>query len=283
MNGQELIQVNLQLPASALDSLSRLAEQLRLLTAVSRQQSAAAQQAREQGENRFFDPERFQALQLGTDIPEIREPRTAARAVEPVADAEQAAVQMTAEELARDVPVHAEVFREVPAPEGAGTTADRYLEDPAQAGPPDSGTPGDVGAVRSDIQEKSAAQAVRQEVDEPAGEIPAVRTGGGRQVPDPPAIRLEPESRIPEPEMAREEMAVWDAVPLAVRAGMASDTAAPSDAGLVIAAGPDTPQSRWTGLEEKVTAAGPAPVTAESVSLAFQRDGRRYDNGFPLY
>ena len=26
-----------------------------------------------------------------------------------------------------------------------------------------------------------------------------------------------------------------------------------------------------------------APLTAEAVSLAFQRDGRRYDNGFPLY
>ena len=34
---------------------------------------------------------------------------------------------------------------------------------------------------------------------------------------------------------------------------------------------------------EELTSAGPAPLTAESVALAFQRDDRRYDNGFPLY
>ena len=33
MEERELVRINLQLPASALDSLSRLAEQLRLLTA----------------------------------------------------------------------------------------------------------------------------------------------------------------------------------------------------------------------------------------------------------
>ena len=36
-------------------------------------------------------------------------------------------------------------------------------------------------------------------------------------------------------------------------------------------------------VAEELVAAGPAPLTAESVSLAFRRDGRRYDCGFPLY
>lgn len=34
---------------------------------------------------------------------------------------------------------------------------------------------------------------------------------------------------------------------------------------------------------EQLLSAGPAPLTAEAVSLAFRRDDRRYDNGFPLY
>ena len=51
----------------------------------------------------------------------------------------------------------------------------------------------------------------------------------------------------------------------------------------LVTAEPDMPQSRWTGITEELVTPGPAPLTAESVSLAFQRDGRRYDNGFPLY
>ena len=46
---------------------------------------------------------------------------------------------------------------------------------------------------------------------------------------------------------------------------------------------PEALKSRWTGVAEELVAAGPAPLTAESVSLAFRRDGRRYDCGFPLY
>lgn len=34
---------------------------------------------------------------------------------------------------------------------------------------------------------------------------------------------------------------------------------------------------------ERLVAEGPAPLTAEAVSLAFCRDDRRYDTGFPLY
>lgn len=283
MNNQELIQVNLQLPASALDSLSRLAEQLRLLTASSRQQSAAAQQVREQEENQFFDPERFRTLRQGTDMPGIRQPLAAARAVGYMADAEEAVVQMAAAEPARAVPVHAEVTEEVSAPEGAGCRMDQYPEDPAQAGPPDSSAPDAAEAVCPDMQEGPSAQAVRQELVDPAGEIPVVRTEEERQVSDPQTVRMEPESRIPEAEMVWEQTETWDAVPTAVRAEAPSDIAAPSDAEPAITAGPDMPQSRWTGLKEELAAAGPVPLTVESVSQAFQRDGRRYDNGFPLY
>lgn len=37
------------------------------------------------------------------------------------------------------------------------------------------------------------------------------------------------------------------------------------------------------GIREELVQEGPAPLTAEAVSLAFRRDDRRYDRGFPLY
>ena len=46
---------------------------------------------------------------------------------------------------------------------------------------------------------------------------------------------------------------------------------------------PEAPGGSWQEVREELTYAGPAPLTAEAVSLAFQRDDRRYDNGFPLY
>ena len=46
---------------------------------------------------------------------------------------------------------------------------------------------------------------------------------------------------------------------------------------------PEAPGGSWPEVREELTYAGPAPLTAEAVSLAFQRDDRRYDNGFPLY
>lgn len=36
-------------------------------------------------------------------------------------------------------------------------------------------------------------------------------------------------------------------------------------------------------LSAEVPSAAPQPVTAEALSLAFRRDDRRYDSGFPLY
>ena len=46
---------------------------------------------------------------------------------------------------------------------------------------------------------------------------------------------------------------------------------------------PEAPGGAWSGVREELAYSGPAPLTAEAVSLAFQRDDRRYDNGFPLY
>ena len=50
---------------------------------------------------------------------------------------------------------------------------------------------------------------------------------------------------------------------------------------IVLVDGEQVPE--LTELLPQLTDVWTAPLTAEAVSQAFQRDGRRYDNGFPLY
>ena len=94
---------------------------------------------------------------------------------------------------------------------------------------------------------------------------------------------MEPDSQIPAAE------AVWagpDGPGPEVRAAQEEVRRAlqtPPGAVAELTAEPEALKSRWTGVAEELVAAGPAPLTAESVSLAFRRDGRRYDCGFPLY
>jgi len=116
---------------------------------------------------------------------------------------------------------------------------------------------------------------------------PAEAVSAGREpdtpVPDAPAVRMEPDSQIPAAE------AVWagpDGPGPEVRAAQEEVRRAletPPGAVAELTAEPEALKSRWTGVAEELVAAGPAPLTAESVSLAFRRDGRRYDCGFPLY
>lgn len=119
--------------------------------------------------------------------------------------------------------------------------------------------------------------------DMPAEEIPAVHPELEAQIPDAPAVRMEPESLIPDAEK------VWTGaeggdIPLpAAQAEALTGVETPLGAGAVITAQPGPPANRWTNMTEELVTAGPAPLTAEAVSLAFERDGRRYDNGFPLY
>ena len=100
---------------------------------------------------------------------------------------------------------------------------------------------------------------------------------------DPPRAEGDPKSAIPEAE------AVWvqaseDRREAEAAAGEAfAGPRAPEGAGFRMSEGPADLQSRWSGVTEELAAAGPAPLTAEAVSQAFRRDGRRYDNGFPLY
>ena len=282
MDAQELIQVNLQLPASALDSLSRLTEQLRLLTAeAARQGGLPAERALERGENRSFDPGQFQALRQEAGMAEVRQPLTAERAVESSPEMAAAVVQTREDALAADA-VRPEMQRDVYAPEGAERTVRQNMEDPAQAGSSSDGETAEAETVVPDMQEGPSAEAIRQEAERAMEEIPVVQTAVG-EISDPESAQPEAESRVPEAETAWEQAAMEGFAPSAVRADVRRDVPDPSGAGLPVSTGPEAPRSRWSGETETRTGAGDPPATAESLSLAFQRDERRYDNGFPLY
>ena len=118
------------------------------------------------------------------------------------------------------------------------------------------------------------ARAVQDRADSPPAETPLL---------DATAVWMEPESSIPEVESVWAAMETRDPDPAAVRAEAQAVMEPPQSAGFSIGTGPSDLQSRWGGITEELAVAGPAPLTAEAVSQAFQRDGRRYDNGFPLY
>lgn len=267
MDERELVRIDLQLPASALDSLSRLAEQLRLLTdAVNSRSERSAQPAQERAENTFFDATRFQSLQ-----PDTQSALPGRQSEITVLDMESA------------VPVRSQVVEKVSAPESAGREAAEYREGPAQAGPPGNGGIPEAEAAAPDMQNGYAAQTARKDSFEDPGDIPTARPEMNQDAPRLPEARLEPERQMPEADAEKVHMSTWDAMPSPVRGDVQPGAASPLGAGMVVTAEPDVPQSRWTGITEELVTPGPAPLTAESVSLAFQRDGRRYDNGFPLY
>lgn len=238
MDEQEQIKVSLQLPASALDSLSRLAEQLRKLTAAVSGWGRENSVPEEFVESGTFDPERFLALRQKAEQAESVRAKASSQLQDP--------------ELA-----------EAHFPEG--------MEDPATE------TDGGSAVEPEDRRE----EAVRE--TSPAEEIPTTHLAAEEVVPDPPAVRAEVEKQTADAGTAQARTEERD-IPLpAARAGRTEDVPMPQGAGVVVTAQPEPPANRWSGVTEELITAGPAPLTAEAVSLAFQRDGRRYDNGFPLY
>lgn len=246
MDGEKLIQVSLRIPPSALDSLSRLAEQLRLLAEAVNARPASAGQAAEaiREENTFFDPARFQALRQGrpAEMPE------AAQSVSASAEAP------------------------LPEPEAAGGSAEAE-PDAAADGTEDPGgeKPEDPAALSPPAEQ------------EPPGEIPTARAPAETAPPNPPEAGWEAARPLPEAAGARAETREQGTQPAAVPREITGGAETPLGAGTVVHTDPALPWSRWSGVTEELVIPGPAPLTAEAVSLAFQRDGRRYDNGFPLY
>lgn len=287
MEEQERLQLNIQLPAGALEGFTRLAEQLRLLAEAlggGGQRPASLQTARtvplERGENTAFDLERFREMGQGPREPE--------------------AVRTDGRDIAGAEAARSEVRRSVEEPDGAwedGGEAEVSAPAESAASDPPEGEKEEVPPVQelpSEVPEEKLrpeeaggreldAVPLRAEVEA----RPAEAVSAGREpdtpVPDAPAVRMEPDSQIPAAE------AVWagpDGPGPEVRAAQEEVRRAletPPGAVAELTAEPEALKSRWTGVAEELVAAGPAPLTAESVSLAFRRDGRRYDCGFPLY
>lgn len=265
MGAEKLIQVNFQLPVSALNSLSRLAEQLRLLTeAAGRQQETggSATMEGEHGESGSFDPERFLALRQSADMP----PRAAEAAASDIGGKVPAAPA-----------VSADVREELQDPEAARNALPHRPE----------------GALEEDtlyspqhiLEDEQDIPSTLPEVIKPeqAGAIPTVRAEAEKTVPGAPEAARDVAQQVPDVESARAEAEERELALAAVRGEVSGGIETPLGAGAVVQADPETPRNRWTNVTEELVIPGPAPLTAEAVSLAFERDGRRYDNGFPLY
>ena len=258
MDEEKLIQVSLQLPSSALDSVSRLAEQLRLLAEAASARSVSAgrtaEHELERMENSFFRPEQFRALQQAAGMRESAPPT--------VPDTAYAkAAFSTAQERALGA-------------ESAGAHLDSTSEGNRQ-----SHTLDERQGIQQEIQ--TAAPSSTDAVGE--AEIPAVRTDVTEQIPNAREAGQEAERQVPNAESAQMETAERALTPATIQAAISGGIETPLGAGIVVQSQLEQPQSRWSGVTEELVVPGPAPLTAEAVSLAFERDGRRYDNGFPLY
>lgn len=258
MDREPLIQVNFQIPPSALDSLSRLAEQLRLLTeAANAPVSSNRMEAAESMESGFFDPERFMALRR-----DMEKAETIRADVSDLGDAQGVSAA-----------VSSGVRKELRDAKSAG--------DPPESRPETAANEALYSLPEErDVPSPPAAGAAM----EAAGPVPTVRAEAEKPVPDAPEARREAERQVPEVESVRAEAKARELAAAAVRGEISGGgIEAPLGAGVIVQTQPETPQNRWSSVTEELVIPGPAPLTAEAVSLAFERDGRRYDNGFPLY
>lgn len=249
MGEENVIQLNVQLPVQSLQGFTDMLRQLRQLAATLRGGTGAGE---ERMENSSFDEERFLSMH---GAPAARSVRADVEAAGAASAFRQAQAQ-------------------VPDPDTAGEELSGSApEEPVQAyhEDPKEERQEDLKGRQRDVQEDISADssAVRARADSP--------------VPDPPRAEGEPESAIPEAEAVWAQTAERQMDAHAAAAGEVAGPEDPAGAGFQMTEGPAAAASRWSGVTEELAAAGPAPLTAEAVSQAFRRDGRRYDNGFPLY
>lgn len=251
MEDREQIELNLRLPAAALESFSRLTEQLRALAEAVNGGVRPAASGAERASSDAFDWARFQALSEGPEPP--------------------AAVQARLSRQDGADAVRADVQRTPRQPESAGGSATDAPPVPEQA-----------GRETSDAQVLPAPGEPAPQTAAEEGEAPAVRDTADKPLADAPAVRADLEGQLPLAEAAPAETSA-KAEAAEVQLEMAGGADAPAAAGFSVDSAVEDAPGRWSSVTEELVAAGPAPLTAEAVSQAFQRDGRRYDNGFPLY
>lgn len=274
MGEKDLIQVSVQLPAGSLDSLTQVVRQLRQLVAEVKGggPTPAAGAAAERGESGGFDEARYEALLTG------RGPEAERVRAEIAGAADAPGAFRTVRERIRE-PDRAGEEDSLPPRDGDGDGSA-----PPPSGEPDRGEEADRPAPGTDREAVPDPQAVRGTETERPEDIPVLRVPPPSQVEDAPQAGMEPESLIPEAEAVWAERAGGGAAaPPDGPVPLPSSPATPQTAAVQMSEGPEAVRSRWSGVTEELVSAGPAPLTAEAVSLAFRRDGRRYDNGFPLY
>ena len=156
-----------------------------------------------------------------------------------------------------------------PEAEAAGAPAEMNPDDivPPEAGLWDAPDAATVEAeVRSELPVPAVEAAVSLGPETPAGAADAIE----RPEAEPASSR-------------REERTPELAVPLPAAPEVRRGLAEVRDAGFTPETTPAEARGGAFAAVEELVSPGPAPLTAEGVALAFQRDDRRYDNGFPLY
>ena len=297
MDGEELIQVHFQIPSGALDSLSRLAEQLRLLTEAAHGWAVSPGGTAEAGpamENDSFDLARFQALwervdtpvSAGTALSDLEDARAVFTEISPAGEAKTVSGTAAAA-LGEAASASPRGMRQIPGPEAPSPRVPS--EPPAGPGPSDGWRPVPlekaVEIPLPPVQTSSRAAereipTVQAEADATVPEAPAPRR---RMDPlqDAPSVRWEPGERVLE--ASRGPETVFSGLEPSRRPEMVfSGLEPPPAAEIAVPSQPESSRSRWSQTEEPVLPAQ-ASLAAEAVSRAFERDGRRYDSGFPLY
>ena len=147
--------------------------------------------------------------------------------------------------------------------------------------------PGEAESVRYDLESLEDPEAVRAPEREQA-EAPGPLPEDQSSPPEPPGVQAGDMDPIPDAPTARPE-AEQSLEDLPSAEVTVRYEAAPPPGAVQASVTPvaeQVPDSfRRTGRDEAYSALAPrpAPLTAEAVNLAFRRDDRRYDNGFPLY
>lgn len=285
MEEQESLQLSIQLPAGALEGFVRLAEQLRLLAEAlgggGQMPASSREIPLEWEESTAFDLGRFR--EMGRELQEPEAVRTEGRDIAG-AEAVEGAVRRSVEAPDR-------AWTEPGGETDAPSQAEAAVQDPprreeAEAAPvpaEPSGEPEVKVVSREAAAQEPEAVPLRAEVEARPPEAVSAGREPDSPVPDARAVRMEPESQIPEAEAVWNEPGGPGPEAEAAQEEVRRALETPPGAVAELTAAPEALKSRWTGLAEELVAAGPAPLTAESVSLAFRRDGRRYDGGFPLY
>ena len=281
------IQLNIQLPLEELGRFSHLLEQLQQLMAADNSRSTP----QEAEKSPAFDPQRFQQLMQA----------------ELSGNNEVSAVPSS-------VPIDKQTTPMGSLPEASSIQAELLLsQQNAAAAQAELSSMGEIPAVQAELSSLQEAPAVQAELsflaDAPGAESevsflasPPAAQADLSAVPEISADQIQsameegdiptaqPDEMLPSSEEAPSDQPhaseEGDSPPPEEMPAVQEflELSAPRSAGYYPQVQlPEASGGIWGGIQEELTFSGPAPLTAEAVSLAFQRDDRRYDNGFPLY